>query len=87
MLFLYRPRQTYMPFRLPRHRTQQDEYNAHLQQTFAATHRVAPQEPSSAERDPIAALKELAALHESGMLSDEELAAAKARVLGGDTQS
>ena len=35
MLFLYRPRQTWMPFALPRGRTQQDVYNRQLQEGFA----------------------------------------------------
>ncbi len=33
MLFLYRPRQTWMPFALPRNRTQQAAYNRHLHET------------------------------------------------------
>ena len=41
MLFLYRPRQTWMPFRRPRPRTQQDEYNWQLQQQYQATQQVA----------------------------------------------
>lgn len=36
MLFLYRPRQTRIPIRMPRAPTQQRAYNAHLQQEFAA---------------------------------------------------
>ena len=45
MLFLYRPRQTRIPYRPPRPRTQQDAYNARLQQQFAATQRVATRPP------------------------------------------
>jgi len=45
MLFLYRPRQTRIPYRPPRPRTQQDAYNARLQQQFAATKRVATRPP------------------------------------------
>jgi len=45
MLFLYRPPQTYLPYRPPRPRTQQDAYNRQLQQQFAATRRV-PVTPS-----------------------------------------
>ena len=41
MLFLYRPRQTYMPYRRPRPRTDQDRYNYQLQQRYAATRQVA----------------------------------------------
>ena len=92
MLFLYRPRQTWMPFRRPRPRTDQDAYNRRLQQSFAATRRVAPAEPSPSEppvRDPVARLRDLAHLHETGALDDAEFAAAKAKVLGtehGETQ-
>jgi hypothetical protein len=91
MLFLYRPRQTWMPYRLPREPTQQDVYNRQLQESYAATRRVpSPMVEShvaatSSDRDPIADLKELAQLHASGALSDAEFAAAKAKVLGGDT--
>jgi Short C-terminal domain len=88
MLFLYRPRQTYMPFRRPRQRMDQDRYNMQLQQAYSATHQVpqyAPADAPPAEPDdPIARLKELAALHGSGALTDDEFAAAKARVLGPD---
>jgi hypothetical protein len=80
MLFLYRPRQTWMPFSLPRNRTQQAAYNRQLQARFESSHRVAPAVPSPA-RDPIAELRELAALHASGALTDAEFSAAKARVL------
>ena len=40
----------------------------------------APAAPAAA--DPIAQLKELAALHQQGVLTDEEFAAQKAKVLG-----
>jgi hypothetical protein len=39
----------------------------------------APAEPAA---DPIAQLKELAALHADGVLTDEEFAAQKAKILG-----
>jgi hypothetical protein len=95
MLFLYRPRQTWMPYRLPRQRTEQAAYNRQLQEKFGATRRVqspvpppdagsalAPGQtaPASAQDVP-ARLKELAQLHADGALSDDEFAAAKARVL------
>ena len=38
--------------------------------------------PPAAAPDPIAQLKELAALHTSGVLTDEEFAAQKAKILG-----
>jgi hypothetical protein len=86
MLFLYRPRQTWMPFRPPRRRTDQDGYNLHLQQAYAATRKVDPYTPATSDpaaaEDPVPRLKELAHLHESGALSDAEFAAAKAKVLG-----
>ena len=36
MLFLYRPRQTYMPFRVPRSITEQTAYNREMQAKFNA---------------------------------------------------
>jgi hypothetical protein len=43
----------------------------------------APAAPAApAAPDPIAQLKELAALHQQGVLTDEEFAAQKAKVLG-----
>jgi hypothetical protein len=80
MLFLYRPRQTWMPFALPRNRTDQAAYNRQLQERFQATRRVPAATPAAA-RDPVAELKDLVALHESGALTDDEFAAAKSRVL------
>ena len=84
MLFLYRPRQTWMPFRRPRRRTDQDGYNLRMQQAYSATHRVAPYTPtpSGAAGDSVARLRELAQLHDTGALNDAEFAAAKAKVLG-----
>ena len=93
MLFLYRPRQTWMPYHLPRNASDQAKYNHSLQQRFSATQRVARPSPAvapapapppapAAPRDQVAALKELAALHAAGSLDDAEFSAAKARVLG-----
>jgi Short C-terminal domain len=89
MLFLYRPRQTWMPYRLPRQRTEQAAYNRHLQDQFGATRRVAPSAPapdsadtSPSTEDVTVRLRELAGLHADGALNDEEFAAAKARLLG-----
>jgi hypothetical protein len=42
-----------------------------------------PAAPPAAAQDPIAALKDLAALREQGVLTDQEFAAQKARILGG----
>jgi hypothetical protein len=36
VLFLYRPRQTWMPFVMPRNRTQQDAYRRQQQSRFEA---------------------------------------------------
>jgi hypothetical protein len=83
MLFLLRPRQTYMPYRLPRSGTQQGAYNRELQDRFNATRQVgAPAAVTSAAPDPLDQVQSLAALHDAGTLTDEEFAAAKARVLG-----
>jgi hypothetical protein len=83
VLFLYRPRQTWMPFRRPRPRTDQDAYNLRMQQSYAATRRVPPATPAEAPApDPIARLRDLAHLRETGALDDAEFAAAKAKVLG-----
>jgi Short C-terminal domain len=41
-----------------------------------------PQAPPPAEDDSIAKLKELGELHQSGVLTDEEFAAQKAKILG-----
>ena len=88
MLFLYRPPQTYMPYRLPRHRTDQAAYNRGLQEKFNATRRAAPPQPLGATppQDLPGRLRQLGELHDSGTLTDEEFAAAKAKVLnaGGD---
>ena len=85
MLFLLRPRQTYMPFAVPRERTQQDVYNRQLQDAYASTRRVAPHAPAppgAATRDPFADLKELAAAPRVGRARPTtEFATAKAKVL------
>jgi hypothetical protein len=64
----------------------QDAYNLHVQQQYAATRQVAPYTPAAvpppAADDTVARLKELGQLRESGVLSDAEFAAAKAKVLG-----
>jgi Short C-terminal domain len=91
MLFLYRPRQTWMPYRLPREPAQQDAYNRQMQESFSATRRVGTPAPAAgaapaSPRDPIEALKELGQLHTSGVLTDAEFASAKAKVLGSSEQ-
>jgi len=82
MLFLYRPRQTWMPYALPRNRTQQAAYNRQLQDRFDSTRRVPPAVPA-APRDLVGDLKELEQLRRSGALTDAEFASAKAKLLTG----
>jgi putative oligomerization/nucleic acid binding protein len=81
MLFLYRPRQTWMPYALPRSRAQQAQYNRQLQDRFASTRRVAPPVLATGERDSVADLKQLGELHDAGVLTDSEFEAAKAKFL------
>jgi len=80
MLFLYRPRQTWMPFALPRNRTDQAAYNRQLQERFASTRRVAPAVPALSGSRPGEALEQLDALHRAGVLTDDELATARSRL-------
>jgi hypothetical protein len=85
MLFLYRPRQTWMPYRLPRQQTDQAAYNRQLQEKYSATRRVPPAvsgADSTSMADVTEQLRNLAQLHADGTLSDDEFAAAKAKVLG-----
>jgi hypothetical protein len=90
MLFLYRPRQTWMPYRVPGDVTQQDMYNRQVQEKFDATIRVPRQAPTApavvTTTSPAIglpeALQQLGALHASGVLSDSEFAAAKAKLIG-----
>jgi multidrug resistance efflux pump len=65
---------------------QQAQVNDQAQQAYAAT-QAAPQAPPpaaapAAPSDTTAELERLAQLHQSGALSDEEFAAAKAKLLG-----
>jgi hypothetical protein len=47
MLFLYRLRHTWLPYRVPGDVTQQEMYNRHLQEKFDATMRVPRQAPTA----------------------------------------
>jgi hypothetical protein len=92
MLFLYRPRQTWMPYRLPRDMARQTAYNATLQDRFDATRRAASRggaggAPITSEPDLVARLRDLAQLHESGVLDDAEFRRAKAKVLESGPES
>jgi hypothetical protein len=69
-----------MPFSLPRNRTEQGAYNRKLQDRFDSTRRVAPAVPATAP-DPVADLKRLGELHQAGVLTDQEFADAKAKLL------
>jgi hypothetical protein len=81
VLFRYRPRETWMPFGLPRGRTEQASYNAQLQQRFESTRRASP--APTQPRDPVDALTDLAALRASGVLTDAEFETAKSKLLAG----
>ena len=80
MLFLYRPRQTRMPWYSGRRGTEQYEYNRRIQAQFAGTHRVLPAVPVASATDAAATVRTLESLHQRGILTDAEFAAARARV-------
>jgi hypothetical protein len=72
-------------YRAGQRRAEQDAYNEQAQAAYQATQAPPPAYAAPApapETDTIAELERLSRLHESGALSDEEFAAAKARVLG-----
>jgi hypothetical protein len=60
---------------------QQDAQQAAPQQ--AAPQQAAPQQAASSGSDPIEQLQKLAELRDSGVLTDEEFAAQKAKILNG----
>jgi membrane protease subunit (stomatin/prohibitin family) len=66
------------------HRQQQKWAQQDAQQ-MQAQPQAAPQQaaPAAPAADPIQQLKELGELHQSGVLTDEEFAAQKAKILGG----
>jgi hypothetical protein len=61
--------------------SQQEEAQYAQQQQYAAPPPPPPPPPPAAP-DPIAQLKEMAELHSQGILTDEEFAAQKAKILG-----
>jgi hypothetical protein len=65
-----------MPYALPRSRDLQDAHNEQLRQAYESTRRVAPR-----GGDSLAQVRDLAELQRSGVLTDEEFSAAKAKVL------
>ena len=80
MLFLYRPRQTWMPFAAPRNRTEQAAYNRQLQAKFDSTRRVAPVVPAT-RQDTAGHLRALNELRRVGALTDAEFESAKSKLL------
>jgi hypothetical protein len=86
MLFLYRPRQTWMPFARPQNFAQQAAYNRQLQDKFESTRTIPsrtnpPPVAAPAPRDTIGDLQRLGELHRTGVLTDAEFATVKARLL------
>jgi hypothetical protein len=75
-----------MPYSLPRSRPQQELDNQQLHEAYLDTRRLAPS-MAAPQRDVLAELKDLAELRATGALTDDEFAAAKAKILdpGGDT--
>ena len=59
---------------------QQGYYDAASRSPSTSTHRRRP--PAAPAPDPIEQLKQLGELHEQGILTDEEFAAQKAKILG-----
>jgi len=78
-----------MPYALPRNREQQDIYNRQLHNAYGSTRRLDPSAAGGGQpsADPLEGLKELASLHESGALTDDEFAVAKAKILGRHDES
>ena len=54
----------------------------YAQQDAQQYEQAAPPPPAAAEEDPGAQLEKLAQLHSQGVLTDEEFAASKAKILG-----
>ena len=63
-------------------RWSQQEYEQQQQYQQPAYQEPPPPPPAPAAEDPIEQLKQLGALHEQGILTDEEFAAQKAKILG-----
>ena len=61
---------------------EQDQQQYEEQQQYAPQPQYAPPPPPPPEEDPTAQLAKYAQLHEQGVLTDEEFAAAKAKILG-----
>jgi hypothetical protein len=67
-------------YHVGKERAQQDQVNEEAEAAYVATQGSSSSAPAPA--DATAELERLASLHESGALSDDEFAAAKAKVLG-----
>jgi formiminotetrahydrofolate cyclodeaminase len=80
VLFLLRPRQTSMPYALPRDPQQQAVRNEQHQKAYAETRRLPASQPSAAP-DLVTQLKDLAAMRDAGTITDDEFATLKARLL------
>ena len=63
-------------------RRQAAKYDQQDQQQYAQEPQYAQEAPPPPEDDSTAQLQKLAALHTQGVLTDEEFAAAKAKILG-----
>jgi hypothetical protein len=63
-------------------RRQANKWDEQDQQQYAQEPQQYAQEPPAPEDDSTAQLQNLAALHTQGVLTDEEFAAAKAKILG-----
>jgi len=60
---------------------QQEQQQWEQEQARAAPQAAAPAAAPAEQEDPMAKLKELGQLHDSGVLTDEEFTAAKAKIL------
>ena len=61
---------------------QQEQQQFQQQQQMAAQAPAQPVAAPAQQEDPMERLKQLAQLHDSGVLTDEEFASAKAKVIG-----
>lgn len=69
-------------YNVGKRRSKQDDYNQEASAAYEATQATPSAPPSAPASDPTAEITRLAQLHESGALTDEEFAAAKAKLLG-----
>ena len=80
MLFLYRPRETWMPFERPLHRTDQMAYNRSLQRKFQSARRSPEPEVPATGPPPEWIRADLDNLLEAGVLTADEHRAATDRL-------